>query len=412
MKGHITRFLLTLFMMCFFSNLVYAAEQELIYTQTFEINATKVHQSFLEFKTDKIGIGTLVLTKNDPKKQFGRGHIFFNGKVISIQKFLLDDQQTVFMKEVQIKATNKFLIYITGMQGTALTLAWKTGAPPPPEEIAKAAAKKAIDVTAVRGRMSYSILPNAPIKSENEKLTCHEFDTFITYTNFSGGYNLKYTTWGDIKKLSFGNKKDEPWKMLHSLYAGVEDEGPTSGDWFYFVDGKVSLAFEDVKDFNKSFETTLLGGLKYAIMPNDVLYIKMGGAFYHNNMKLDVNPYFLMGWNRFEKQGLTAAVGYPESNIGYRVTENFTARLNVLLNDFHIYKLSNDNPLSPDGYLEVVKNRAALFLDYKTSEEIFLNLGVSYDIRNEYIAYDKNKETYTIGLDKAIGIVAQMGYVF
>ncbi|MCK4788719.1 MAG: RHS repeat protein, partial [Desulfobacteraceae bacterium] len=105
----------------------------------------RIHLSFHHFTVDDPGDGLIIITKNTPQKKIRGGFLLLNGRFISIRSFLVGSD-TVFEREISLRATNRLMVFLRGQRRASITLEVGKKSTIQPPEVTFSADPKTIEV--------------------------------------------------------------------------------------------------------------------------------------------------------------------------------------------------------------------------------------------------------------------------
>ncbi len=201
--------------------------------------------------------------------------------------------------------------------------------------------------------------------------------------------------WRDVDRLPFGDGASDPWEALHKAAAGISHDDMGSEKWGYFFAAEVSTAFEEEMD--DSFGARGWGGFIYR-MPAWNLGFRMGALYDWNEVKSSVLPIIGIAWNNPGVQGFSAMVGIPLTAVTYRFSERWAIQAGMAF-DSDTFRLADDSPVSPEGYLETRDIGGEIALLYTLSETLRLRVAGGGFFDRSLTIYDpdgNNGEEYDI----------------
>ncbi|MBW2340188.1 MAG: RHS repeat protein, partial [Deltaproteobacteria bacterium] len=105
----------------------------------------RIHLSFHHFTVDDPADGLIIITKNTPQKKIRGGFLLLNGRFISIRSFLVGSD-TVFEREISLRATNRLMVFLRGQRRASITLEVGEKSTIQPPEVTFSADPKTIEV--------------------------------------------------------------------------------------------------------------------------------------------------------------------------------------------------------------------------------------------------------------------------
>ena len=80
------------------------------------------HFSHHEFRVDDPGKGIIIITKETPDKEIRKGHILFNGKMISLREFLGGEEAVFLQDDLALRTKNHIMVFLQGTKGASITI--------------------------------------------------------------------------------------------------------------------------------------------------------------------------------------------------------------------------------------------------------------------------------------------------
>ena len=208
-------------------------------------------------------------------------------------------------------------------------------------------------------------------------------------------YIYRRYEWSDAGRLPFGDGASDPWEELHKAATGISHDDMWSEKWGYFFAAEVSTAFEEEMD--DSFGTRAWGGFIYR-MPAWNLGFRLGALYDWNEVKSTVLPIVGIAWKNPGVQGFSAMIGIPLTAITYRFSERLALQAGMAF-DSDTFRLADDSPVSPEGYLETQDIGGEIALLYTLSETLRLRVAGGGFFDRSLTIYDpdgNNGEEYDI----------------
>jgi hypothetical protein len=199
--------------------------------------------------------------------------------------------------------------------------------------------------------------------------------------------------WGSLERLKPGlqylYRYDEQWGVWPKVVAisGYEDS-PSSRSW--------------------TWNPQLIGF--YQARPHATVYFG-AGSLYH---PVDPVYYPVLGLalNPRNERGLSGAIGFPETVARYRFAEHIAVKM-----DFgwkiRSYRLDDDNPRAPAGYLRTEDRVPGLHVEYTTTRGVTFSPGVRWHLGRSVTLYDeRERKIESSNVRSAWSAVFQVKYVF
>lgn len=193
--------------------------------------------------------------------------------------------------------------------------------------------------------------------------------------------------WTDAEKLPFGNGED-PWSELQTAIIGLSFEGTFSETWSYSADLGVTAAFEeeveDALTYNLALSTLYRPGGRWWY------YYGIGFSEGPVTKEYDVFPLLGAMWNAEAETGWLVNLGVPISGVAYRFNKRHALEMALNIED-RVYRLADDNPAAPAGFVEFVG--AGLSLNYlaQLTDHMTLSAGVTWMTAHTLTVFDRNE---------------------
>jgi hypothetical protein len=201
-------------------------------------------------------------------------------------------------------------------------------------------------------------------------------------------YGYRLYDWEDVSRLPFGDGSSEPWEDLHTAALGFSHDEMVNQSWGYFVRAQGTTAFEEEMD--DSFGALALAGVMYNL-PEWNMMFRLGAAYSWNEVTSRVFPLVGVNWGGRGGSGLSVAVGIPLTAVTYRFSEQMAVRARVGF-DSDTFRLADDNPAAPKGYLETEDIGGEIALLYNLSPSMRLTVAGGYLFDRSMTLYDSHGE--------------------
>jgi len=231
-------------------------------------------------------------------------------------------------------------------------------------------------------------------------------------------YSLRWQTsrysWHDKGALPFGDGQEDPWSTLHALTFVASHRDRLTQRWSYFVQGALRSGFEDQMD--RSVGAAVNGGLVYAW--NDTWSIGLGGFVgWDPTSKFAFSSTFAMAgpfvrYRSHRAMGLSGVLGFPQSELRYTFTPVWSAWVGLGI-DSGTYRLKDDSPVMPQGYVREKYYKAGLYVDITPKRSLLIRFGPTYDFGRRLEFYDSGGgKRRSYDLDAVPGLEARIDWNF
>lgn len=201
-------------------------------------------------------------------------------------------------------------------------------------------------------------------------------------------YGYRLYDWEDVSLLPFGDGIDEPWEDLHTAALGFSHDEMVNQSWGYFVRAQATTAFEEEMD--DSFGAVALAGLMYNVAEWNMMF-RLGAAYSWNEVTSRVFPLVGVNWGGRRGSGLSVALGVPLTAVTYRFSERTAIQARVGF-DSDTFRLADDNPAAPKGYLETEDIGGELVLLYNLTDTVRLTVAGGWFFDRELTLYHSDGE--------------------
>jgi hypothetical protein len=250
---------------------------------------------------------------------------------------------------------------------------------------------------------------DAGVHGSGADISAAGFKARAGYKDFFLSFERVHYSWSEVERLPFGNGVDEPWDDLNVLTLGYQRNGRVSQRWMYFVGLSVSSSFE--KQWNDAYSYRGFAGFTYVYSPKLQFTLGAGGVFH--KVRSQGLPVVGITYNRGATKGLSAGLGFPLTFLAYHFNENWALKTRVVEFDLDIFRLADDSPASPEGFLERRDLMADLGVEWTPIKSLVLYVGARYYFKRELTLYDQdgnNERCYDV--DNAWGGVLRFSWKF
>lgn len=177
----------------------------------------------------------------------------------------------------------------------------------------------------------------------------------------------------------------DPWDSLTRITPGLQYV-KTFGRWGVWGEFAFSAGFEDgITSDAWTYNPQLLG----FYTANKDLTVYFGAGWLYHPVASLFYPVFGLAFRHEEKSGLAGAVGFPETMVRYWFTEKWAAKLDFVW-DIRTYRLSDDNPVSPSGYLQLDEKIPGLYIEYCPQKDLTIGSGVRWHLDRTMTVFDRD----------------------
>ena len=221
--------------------------------------------------------------------------------------------------------------------------------------------------------------------------------------NWSGEHDLVGDSHGRV-----------PWGRLYHLDLGLRRSGVLTPRLMYAALLGITTGFEEEVDRSVSGYGGAYGVYRLAPM-----WMVSVGAFYSRHQEVatdyDFVPILGISWNAQATGGLSVNLGLPSTDAVWRFSEvtRLTFSLEYSSAECGVYRLADDSPVRPGGYVELAGSTVTLRLDTRVHGDVAIGLGVTHAIDQEFKIHDPdghNEETYDV--EKQPGLMLSVSRAF
>ena len=204
----------------------------------------------------------------------------------------------------------------------------------------------------------------------------------------------------------------KPWGDLDETSVALNWGGLMTKRISYLVMGGLTSGYEDQTD--DSFYGMAGGMFLLSLSSN---WSASAGALLSHHPKVATSLQFVpvagIDWRASATHGLTFSLGVPTTEIAWVFHPGTRLVLDMSSFEGGLYRLADDNPLRPSGYVELVNSSVSLRFETLLWKHLGLSLGVGQALDREFNLYDSegdNKKSYDI--ENRPGFLATVSMAF
>jgi len=240
---------------------------------------------------------------------------------------------------------------------------------------------------------------------------------------FSGG--LYYFDWSDTERLKFSNG-EEPWGDLYSAEFGLAYVYKWNKKWASFLGSGIGAGWEKDTDDIYSYRGFLGTNYSWGQRLNWKASLGVGfgrgleetsGGFFRGPYGTTLGPFGTISWNEEQrklfKPGWSFYFKIPtDVEIAYVFNERWAVHYNW--GDFGaIFRLADDNDVSPEGLLAASFTKMGLAVDFRPIETLTLSLAFSKYFHKKFdIQDDDGNSLQTIEVHDSFGVRFSVNWAF
>jgi len=268
-----------------------------------------------------------------------------------------------------------------------------------------------VQVQAMQGKtqLQGEQLFSSRVGSDKGKVAISRFRADAGLSRFTLSWQSSWFTWKNKAALPMGNGRDTPWDSLHMLALRVDHRDTLSERWSYFLQGAFRSGFES--ELSRSLGVAANGGLVYAW--NESWTVGLGGfvgwdptrEFAFSSTFAMIGPF--VQYRHPKSPGFSARLAMPRSELRYTYDHAWSYWLGLGL-ETGTYRLRNDSPVMPKGYLRERLFNTGLYVDYSPTPNLRLRLGPTFNFLRRMEIFDSAGDKQRL-LQKLLG--AQLGFL-
>lgn len=233
-------------------------------------------------------------------------------------------------------------------------------------------------------------------------------------SRYTISWQSSWFSWDNPRDLPLGNAGNTPWDSLHMLALRIDHRDMLSERWSYFVQGAVRSGFE--KQVSRSVGAAVNGGLVYAW--NQSWTLGLGGfigwdptsEFAFSSTSAMLGPF--VQYRHPKAPGFSARLAMPQSELRYTFDHACSVWLGLGV-AAGTYRLADDSPVMPRGYLRERQYTTGIFLDYTPAPNLMLRFGPTFNFQRRMEIFDSSGDKHkTHSLDPGLGLEAGLEWRF
>lgn len=254
----------------------------------------------------------------------------------------------------------------------------------------------------------------SPFSSSDGEVAISRARADAKVSRFTLSWQSSWYHWKHRTDLPFGAGDESPWSALNMLALRADHRDQLTERWSYFVQGAVRSGFE--KQLSRSVGAALNGGLVYAW--DETWTLGLGGfigwdptsEFAFSSTFAMVGPF--VQYRHPKAPGFSARLAMPQSELRYTFDQNWSAWLGLGVTS-GTYRLADDSPVMPRGYIRERHYRTGIFLDYSPAPNLMLRLGPTYNFQRRMEVFDSSGDKKRKhDMDPALGLEAGLEWRF
>lgn len=225
------------------------------------------------------------------------------------------------------------------------------------------------------------------------------YDASMGYTEFSAGLEWQFLLfdidhreydWREGASLGIGSGLD-PWETLTRIAPGFQYYREFSQNWGVWSKFVTIAGFEDeMSSRSWTYNPQVLG---FHMLTQRITLYGGLGMLYHP-VDYQVYPVVGIAWNMESQDGLTGALGFPETMVRYGYNERIGLKIDFEW-DIRTYSLSENNNFVPEGYVNIEDLIIGLQLEYKPIKGLTLSCGFRQYFGRKLTVFDQDENELT-----------------
>ena len=225
--------------------------------------------------------------------------------------------------------------------------------------------------------------------------------------------NRIFFDWDNTENLKFSNGR-KPWDDFNSARVRLKLNYNWNPQWTSFANVHTAAGWEEEMDDSYSYGASI--GTVFQSPYN--LRWTLGACSGEGPENGYWGVFGGVAWNQHKKEegqpGIFASLNWPPAaEIGTVLNKKWLLRWN-LWQSGGIFRLADDNALSPSGLVVASVERTGLFVEYKPIRKFTVTLGGSYVFRHQYEIQNENgnKIQSNLHIDAALGATLNFKFNF
>lgn len=221
----------------------------------------------------------------------------------------------------------------------------------------------------------------------------------IGYTEFSAGFEWQFLLfdidhreyeWED--SACFGSDPGvDLWETLTRIAPGLQYYHKFDEKWGVWPKFVAIAGFEDdISSQSWTYNPQVVG----FYMPTQGMTLYGGVGMLYHPVDSIVYPVLGVVWNMESKEGLSGAVGFPETMVRYGFNERVALKMDFQW-DIRFYRLAEDNNLAPEEYVKIEDLIPSLQLEYEPIKGLTLSFGVRQYFGRKLTVFDHEENELT-----------------
>jgi opacity protein-like surface antigen len=257
-------------------------------------------------------------------------------------------------------------------------------------------------------KTEFDHLFNSGIRGTDSRVSSSRFGFEGTYSYFTLAYDYTDYSWDRAGDSGLSPTGRTPWTGLHRVSLRARKNFFLNQEWMFNLGGAIGSYFE--KEMSDSF--ALRADFSFIRIFNNGWSAGFGAGGVYHPVTSRVLPLITIGYAPTGDQGLSARIGFPETNVRYGFNENLAAKA-YLGYTARIYRLRNNSPVQEKGYFRDQGLRFGLEMELRPVQSMSVSFGPYYVLERKWRVYDKNeKRVLKQKLKNSPGILMNLSWKF
>jgi hypothetical protein len=223
----------------------------------------------------------------------------------------------------------------------------------------------------------------------------------VGWAHWQAGVTRQFYQWDNPGAFPGLTGPDDPWEFLTRIQLGFQHTHTLTDRWSVDTLAGVLSDFEEELDDSWA---AYLGGYGTYRAGEDWLWFVGLLYSHHAEVASDFEwvPVLGLAWRPGATEGLSFRLGLPATRARWHFSPRTRLVLDLNTLEGGVYRLADDSPLLPGGYVEMVNASLSLSLEHRLTNTLELSAGIGHSLHRELKLYDPDgKETDQIDVDPA-----------
>jgi hypothetical protein len=257
-------------------------------------------------------------------------------------------------------------------------------------------------------KTEYDYLFNSTIKGTDTKVSSSRIGVEGSYSYFTLAYDYTDYSWDRHRDSGLSDTGKTPWTGLHRVSLRARRNFSLNQEWMLNLGGAIGSYFE--QEMSDSF--ALRADFSFVRIFDNGWSAGFGAGGVYHPVTSRVLPLITIGYAPYGDRGLSARIGFPETNIRYGFNENLAAKA-YLGYTARIYRLKDNSPVQDKGYFSDQAMKLGMEMELRPVKSMSFAFGPYYLVDRKWKVYDKNeKRVLKKKLKNSPGIMVNLSWKF